>query len=324
MQMPGLVKQIIFYALRIAFGLVFLFGAYAKLPSIEPFEWTIAETGLFSFSAANLVARLFIILEAIIGLLFIFNLPLSYVNKKGKRKSVTYIIAAWLLIIFNVYLMYIMTSYGNNGNCGCFGKMLEFTPMQAYLKNILLLAVLYIISCFYFPHPLSNQWYMYSLVVTVCASYVFIKFPPDFIYIKDKQDVSKPYKLNLDKLYSTDGTPGLPFDSTNSKFVLALVSTHCKFCVKAVRRLRSMKAKHAELPIFVASYSDSASYKAFLNETQGYNLPFKLVDDVEYLNSLSNPDDGLPALFWIENGAVIRKSNYYNLDEQQFLNWIKK
>jgi hypothetical protein len=324
MQAKHLIKKTLFYVLSIAMGVVFLFGAYAKIPSIEPFEWTIAETGLFSFSAANIVARLFIVLEAIIGLLFIFNLPFSYINKKSKRLSITYTVAAWMLIIFNVYLMYIAVSYGNNGNCGCFGKMLEFTPMAAYLKNLLLLGVLYILSLFYYPHKFSEQWYIYTLVVTLCTAYVWIKSPPDFVYIKDKQDLAKPIKLDLSKLYSSDSSVGLPYDSTNSKFVLALVSTHCKFCVKAIRRLHSMKAKHSELPIFVASYSDSASFKEFLKETQGYNLPFKLVDDVKYLNSLSNPEDGLPALFWIENGAVIRKSNYYNLDEQQFLNWIKK
>jgi hypothetical protein len=300
---------------------MFIFSAHAKLKDIEPFEWTIAETGIVIFSASNIISRLLIISEYILGFLILANLSWPRL-RRGKLYHITYYAAMYLLAVFNIYLLYILFAYGNNGNCGCFGNMLQFSPMAALFKNLVVMVALDIMHRTCSPHYLSKHWLPYALAVGAFAAFVFWKQPADFMFKKDRQDVGKPYAVNLAHLYN--GTAAtLPFDSSSGKFILALVSTHCHFCVKAARRLHSMKASHPALPVFMVTKADSASFKKFLQETQAYNIPFQINDSVSYLNHFNDPAEGLPALLWIDGSKVVRKSSYWNLSEQQLVNWSK-
>jgi hypothetical protein len=318
-----LLKQILFPLLSIAVGVVFIYGAYAKMVDIEPFEWTMAETGLLSFGVSNIVARLFIILEFALGALIIASFSLPQLGKDGKLRHYTYIISMWLVGLFNLYLLYILFAYGNNGNCGCFGNMLQMSPLAALVKNMGILIALDLLHRWWPQFKWAYSPWPYMIILVAMITRVFLYTPPDFIFLKEKQLISEPYKLDLSGLYRNDGTVSLPYDSTKDKFLLVVVSTHCQFCDKAARRLRSMKEKHENLAVFMVTKSDSVSYKAFIKKNIANNIPFQLHDSVQYLNTLVAKEKGLPVLLWVDKGMAVKRSNYYNLNEQELVAWSK-
>lgn len=292
-------------------GALFIFSAYSKIVDIDPFEWTIAETGWFSFGVANALARLVIAVEVFLGLCFIVN----WHNNKW-----LYIASAWLLILFNIYLLYILSTYGNNLNCGCFGKMLIMTPMEAYLKNLFLLTVIYYlnqqnISLF----PRSNFYFFLSLLIVIFG--VSTYSPPDFIYLDSKSDF-KPFEANaLDKLYENAATT-LPFDYKKGKHIISIMSMHCPFCKKAARKMHSMMVQDPSLPLYNLYAGDSLELKEFLKETQAGNIPYQLCSQAEVLITISKGK--FPTILWIENGKAVKESNYYQLETKDIREWINK
>jgi uncharacterized membrane protein YphA (DoxX/SURF4 family) len=316
----ALFKSIIFYCITIALGALFIFSGYTKLLDIEPFEWTLAETGVIGFSAANVVARLLIALEFALGIAFIANISWPTASK---WRYYVYSIAALLLLLFNAYLLWVLATYGNNTNCGCFGKYVYFTPWQAYIKNIITLLLIIVLSYWHNAHRWqSNKWVLISIAILTIA-FTGIMRPPEFIYIQPKQVLDKPLPINLDPLY-TDSASNKPiFNYKNSKQIIAVVSSHCIFCKKAAKRMHIIKKLMPKAPLYiVAGGHDTLAFNAFVKETNIYNVPRQLNANVQWLSALAT--DGLPYIAWVHNGQVVRTSNYYNLYEQDIANWLNK
>ncbi len=308
----NLIGRVLFYALSAFIGVIFIYGAYAKLLNIEPFEWSLAETGIFSFTTANIFTRIFIAFEFVIGLLFI-----GAISLQGRA----YTLAAILLILFNIYLLWIVLTYGNNGNCGCFGESLKMLPMQAYLKNLAMLLGIYILSKW--QHAFAStyaKWQVITLSILAMGYTLFMQ-APDFIYIKEKESV-KPHSINLDVMYSTDASAHPTFDYKKGKHIISVLSTGCVFCKKAARKMHTMKARNIHLPLYNIIMGDSLSTQLFLKETLANNIPYQVNENVPYLYKLTN--NRLPCILWITDGQVVRMSNYFSLNQTDIENWIKK
>ncbi len=305
---PG---RILFYLLNFLIGLLFLFGAYAKLQDIEPFEWSLAETGLIGFGMANILARVFICLEFFVGLLFVGSILLG---------NTIYALAAWLLFVFNIYLLWIIGTYGNNGNCGCFGNALQILPMEAYIKNLVLLLFVYILSRYSLKFGnAAAKWQVYVLGLLPLL-YTFTMQPPDFIFIKENDKV-KPSALNLDELYGANASSKPNFNYKEGKHIISILSTSCIFCKKAARKIHSIQSRNSQLPFYNVILGDSISLIKFYAETASKTIPHQLNDNVPYFFKLAN--NRLPCILWIENGNVVRISNYFNLQQTDIENWIK-
>jgi hypothetical protein len=308
---PHAIKQALFYIISVFIGLLFIYGAYAKLQDIEPFEWSLAETGIFSFSAANVFTRIFIALEFFIGAMFI-----GAITSKGK----VYFGAACLLTLFNIYLLWIIFTYGNNGNCGCFGEALQMTPIQAYLKNVALLFLIFVLSKWQDLYASKSfRWQLITLSL-IALGYTSIVQPPDFIFLEYKQTV-KRHTINLNVLYQSEASQAPTFDYKKGKHIISILSTSCSFCKKAARKMHSMQATNPALPFYNVILGDSASADVFLKETLSTNVPHQRNENVPYLYKLAN--NRLPCILWIEDGNVVNMSNYFNLDAKEIEQWIK-
>jgi len=126
-----------FDALFLSFclGTVFIISAYSKLFPIEPFEYNIVGTTFIGWKFSVIVARIIIALEFYLGALLLF----SYNHKRNIP------LALGLMVVFSIHLIYQLIAKGNIGDCGCFGNMLNITPLQGLLKNISIIIVLFII-----------------------------------------------------------------------------------------------------------------------------------------------------------------------------------
>jgi thiol-disulfide isomerase/thioredoxin len=130
-------KTYLTWLLRIFLSFVFLFSAYAKLyPSayfaITTFEMKQLVPLGFSECWAPYFSRFIIGAEIALGL--------GFLQPHFLRKLILPL-SALLLVIFNIHLAYsIINEVG--GNCGCFGDLLPMTPMQAFIKNVVILGLI--------------------------------------------------------------------------------------------------------------------------------------------------------------------------------------
>jgi uncharacterized membrane protein YphA (DoxX/SURF4 family)/thiol-disulfide isomerase/thioredoxin len=131
------------WTIRIIISFVFFLSAIAKLypkPSyaLTYFEVHQLEPMGISIEIAHYLSRFLIGVEFAIGILLL--LPFHI-------KRIIIPATIFMLGVFIIELTYEMIKSGNQGNCGCFGTLIEMTPLEALLKNV---ASIGLLVAFYF------------------------------------------------------------------------------------------------------------------------------------------------------------------------------
>ena len=193
--MKPLLLKLFLFTVSSILGLVFIYSAYTKLYPIEPFEYTFVDLGIGGWRVAPFIARFMIGLEFFMGFLLIFGIYF-------KRFTIKLTIAS--LLFFCVYLIFIMIKEGNNGNCGCFGTAIVMTPLQALIKNIVMLGVCLLINKFYegFNFGRMGKWLVGITFITAFALphiLNYVDFNYSAAYLTKKEDT---FKLDLDSVYN--------------------------------------------------------------------------------------------------------------------------
>ena len=163
-----MIKNILSWLIRILIAALFLVSAYAKVYpepsayfSITTFEAKqLVPLGFDPFIAA-LFSRFLIALEFTLGILLLFPFQL-------KRVVVPSTIG--ILAFFSTHLAIQIILTGNVGNCGCFGALLEMTPLEAIIKN--LIAILFLVLLFF----LLKERFQWSEFYIMCLFFPFM--PP--------------------------------------------------------------------------------------------------------------------------------------------------
>lgn len=306
--------KILYYTITVLIGALFIFSAYTKIIGIQNFEWALAETNLMSFGTANVLSRVLICLEAIFGILFLFN---YHFNRQ------LYKWAAWLLMFFNIYLMWVMHVYGVSGNCGCFGTVIEMTPMEASIKNIVLIAFIYYLSCFRINDEIWSKIILF--VAPIIA--VIALIPPDFIFIQEKDTIVKE-PIDLSTLYSAKANVAPTFDYHKGKHIICVLSTGCHHCKSAAKKMAIMVKRNSALPFYHVFAGDSASLQLFYKESPAQGIPHQINHDyifITKLTSLHAKSNGFPKILWVQDGNLVRvTSNYLNLNQSEIEDWLKQ
>ena len=53
-----------------------------------------------------------------------------------------------MLAFFTIHLLIQIYLTGNQGNCGCFGALIEMTPLEAIIKNVVAIILLFLLNVF--------------------------------------------------------------------------------------------------------------------------------------------------------------------------------
>ncbi|WP_317900192.1 MauE/DoxX family redox-associated membrane protein [Aurantibacillus circumpalustris] len=309
-----ILKLIVSILLSVALGLVFIYSGYSKLFPIETFEFTFVDIGIANWYTAPVIARILISLEFFIGVLLIANYNL---------RKFTLPFTIGLLLFFILYLSVQIAIGGNNGNCGCFGESIRMTPLQGILKNIAMITIgvlLYI---------LSNGWklkynalFTNLLAITItCVPFIFN--PIDYAYTSNNLDEKVGYPLELNLLFEPSDTSKVEIPSIElrkNKHVLSFLSLTCQHCRVAAKKIRLIKRNNPDLPFYFILNGDKSNYKEFIEDTKATNIPssFCLGKSFVQLSSAH-----LPRIYFIDNGMVIKKVDYYELNQYIIENWIK-
>lgn len=308
-----MVKNTLLGLLCILMGAIFIFSGYSKLYPIEPFEYTFVDIGIVGWQLAPFVARLLIGLEFLIGILLILNLNL---------RKFTYKLGISILILFSIYLVLLNFFTGNKGNCGCFGTIIEMTPLQALLKNAIMLMVFFLLYRFHEGWNLKNKLKR-LIILPILTAFVFpfILNPVELDY--SEAYLNKPennFKIELDSLYKNATLNVPPKTLSEGKHIIAFLSLTCKHCIIASNKMRVLHERNPQLPFYFVLNGDEKNLKRFFDLTTTSDIPHCMLlgRSFVYLAGTS-----LPVIYLVNNSVVEHQISYMDMDQSEIEKWLK-
>jgi hypothetical protein len=307
---PGYLLSIL---LSLLLGVVFLFSAYTKLFPVEPFEYTFIDTGVAGWQTAPFVARLLIGLELFCGVLLILHFQI---------RRFTIPLVASLLIFFCIYLLGIISIKGNSGNCGCFGEYLSMTPLQAIIKNVGLLLMCGLVYALTTPFRYPYARVLGVLMLIVSLAMPFILNVVDLQNSKNIQPEAVNYELPLELLYHSKNPVNIPpsIDLTHGKYIIAYLSLTCPHCRIAAQKIHTLHKTDPHIPFYLVLNGKKEAYQPYV-ETYGLaDIPHQLFLGPEEYIKMSGTS--LPEILWVNNSIVEKKSNHFQLTQEQIEIWL--
>lgn len=295
--------------LLLAMAAVFLFSGISKLYAFEPFVWNIMDAGISGFSTASVAARLFIGLELLLGLFLTAHLFL---------RSFTYPAIIGLLVLFTVYLIILIFRQGNSGDCGCFGEAYSMRPSEAIVKNIIMIGATILLMIIYPVRPYKNAEWIAAVSGMAALVVPFIFFPLS----QDTKPTVVHEPVNLTPLYHSSHPENVKpeVDLRRGKHIIAFMSLTCPHCKKAAFSLQVIHRRYPDLPIFMVLNGNPLFLEDFFRETHSEKVPHILFRGPEEFQSMAGMY--VPAIYWINNSVIERKSNYFQLDPKNMEAWV--
>lgn len=295
-------KAILIELLLLSCAAVFLFSGISKLIYINKLEWSIIAFFNCNYAISSILARLIIGMELILGCLLLAHQYLKY----------TLLISQLLLLLFSIYLFIEIISYGNNGDCGCFGNAFSLSPLASLGKNLVLLLFLYWIkksNCKSWNNALASL-----ALIMLCLAVPFISNP------LHKTLNERP--INLSPL-STRMAPKFIDSLKKERRIIAFLSLGCPHCRKAAILFQQLQKTEKKASILLILNGPDELKTDFFEETKANNLPNLFYNgDPSGFQAMAGPY--VPSIYWIENGIIKRETNYLELDEKSIKKWFNK
>lgn len=309
-----MIKKVLLFILCSLLGIVFIVSGISKLYPIEPFEYTFVDIGVFNWQLAPFVARLLIGLEFLIGTLLVFSLSF---------KKFSFKLGVLVLLLFCIYLISLIYFTGNKGNCGCFGSYIKMTPLQALIKNAIM------IIAFIFLKKFHVGWILKRKINIIIMFIISLLFVLPFILNPVELDYSEAYlnkrennfKLELDSLYKHATLNKPPVTLSQNKHIIVFLSLTCKYCRIAANKIRIIHERNPGIPFYFVLNGDSQDLKAFFEITNTQDIPycFLLGKSFVYLAGTN-----MPVIYLVNNSIIENDVNYIDLDQEEIEKWLKK
>lgn len=311
--MQNTASRIILSFISVIIGCTFIYSAYTKLYTLESFqsfEFTIIEYLKFPWLLATLSSRLLIGLEISLGVLITFHF---YGNLKWILK-----LASLLLVIFSIYLVYLWVVAGNNINCGCFGDAIWMSPASSLIKNIILLAGIWLLIKYRSGIPLrrAHTWSLILLLLITPLPFILYPLPatqPQWLQ-KDH------FKLNMSLLYKEGKKDKPKEDLYQGKHIIAFFSLGCPHCQMAAYKMHLMKEKNPSLPLYMVIAGRQQNWKPFWDKAKAYNIPYTRLEADEFTGLIGY---SWPVIYWVNKGWVEAETNYMQMSQDEIENWLK-
>ncbi len=306
------ILKIVWIVLSGLMGLLFIYSGYTKLYPIEPFEYTFVDLGIGGWTFAPFIARFMIGLEFFIGLMLFFNLHL---------KKFTIKLTSAVLVFFTVYLLIMILREGNNGNCGCFGNALAMTPLQAIIKNLIMMGVCGLIYKMHegFTFGKLSKWLSITFFVTAMAmphvlNYVDLDYSESYLNKPEEN-----FEIPLDTLYNNAKVNIPPKSLSKGKHILAFMSLSCPHCRIAAKKMRIMLEKNPNISIYFILNGEEKKLEGFYEDTKTQNIPYCMLRARPFIFLAGT---NLPTIYLINNSTVEHWVNYMELDQNEVEKWL--
>ena len=284
-------------ALRLITGILFLFSGVSKLLTIDEFEVYVFSLKILSLNGAFLVSRILIGLEFIIGLLLIVGIYLKPIVK----------LTIMTLILFSIFIAFLVFTQESE-HCHCFGSLIEMSHWASLLKNIAIIAVLFVII----PKTANSinkrfQKVFLFAILLFSSSTPFIISPPD--NFSNNSNVVNDYNENLLAEF-------LENNSLNSeKQLICFYGPTCKFCKLSAKKIRVIAERtNWNQNITNVYWGAEKDIDLFIYETKS-SFCNQLVLEPKHFLSITKGQ--MPLILLVEKGEVKYNFGYRDIDESK-------
>ncbi len=291
------------WAFKVLVALIFIFSAVSKLASLGQFEITIIQQKLVeNRMVAAYGARALVIIELWLGLCLL----LPWYSRRIFLPS-TFSIT----IFFTGYLGY-LALFTDNTDCGCFGDLIQMTPVESIVKNLVILGMIALAYRFSKADPPGRWWVpggMLALIITA----ICIAYPVRVIGQKDvspaASDADAP-RLVANKsrfaIFNASVPVGSDITFTNGRCLAAFLSLECDHCKEVAGEL-GILAERASANIYFVFYGDEALVADFFLETNT-NFPYIIPDEMHFFDYIGNAP---PRIYALSDGNIV---DFWDLD----------
>lgn len=295
-------------ALRLLVGLVFLISAYLKVIAINGFEIYVYTVNPFNLNFSFFFARLIIGIEFTIGLLLLI----------GYRHKLCNTISIVLLSIFSIFLITQLVA-GSKENCFCFGDAITFTPLESLVKNIVLIILLVIIR----KLPATQFRYIgiISLLFGVGGLLLpFIISPPDN-WVQNRYAQYTEFDAEL--LTQTLTEPIYEGKHLNEgKKLVCYFSMGCEYCKLTAGKITGMSEKLSiDSNIVYLFMGDEKNLTQFWEDSDSKKFTYYILPVEDFFKASGSH---LPAVYFVENGKVVKKAAYRTLNDKDVATFFGK
>lgn len=286
-------------------GIVFITSGVFKLISIDSFEVYIFSRELFSLSFSSILARVIISGELILGALWLLQWRISLLR----------IVTLIVLGIFSIFLI-IQVVLGNTENCQCFGTIIQLTPLESLIKNIVLIGMLLMLRNgvgFTWKHK-ENV----ALFATVfCLATPSLISPPDFMM----HYPSMPENAMAEANKRLMAEPSLdPYHLESGKTMVCFFSVTCAHCIRAAEMISTMadKDKFGDDIIYVFA-GEPDQLPEFWEQSHSQQFTYFFMPLRPFF-SIAGPS--VPSIYLVEDGVIKHHFHSRNIDENTIRNFF--
>ncbi|AEV31840.1 DoxX protein [Owenweeksia hongkongensis DSM 17368] len=293
-------------ALRLIVGVFFIFSAYGKLDAMGAFEVYVFRSSFLSFDGASVVARLIVAAEIIAGVGIIFKLG---------YKAIWRLTFLFILVLTGFLAKQLLL--GSDENCFCLGELMEMSPAESLLKNVVLIGLLLLIRKDDVTFDFRLKQLVVSLVFAASVIVPFVISPPD-LFVKGQFNSAEYNQTALDDAIA-NGEISTKF--LKGRKMLSFYSMKCKYCKMSSERISALVRKNdiqrSQVNIIFGGMSGNPI--EFFEETHSQVFEFSRLPREPFLSITKGM---MPLTLLIEDGKVISEMNYRTIDEKEITNFL--
>ena len=270
--------KIVSKILQLLLGITFLFSAYTKAVGPGFFEITLMDQGIAPDRIiASYLARFFIGLEFALG--FLMLLPF-YVKRLMQ-------FTFFLLGGFTLHLIYLW-SIGDTDNCGCFGEMISMTPEQSIIKNMIMLAIAFVVFRLAQTKKIKIIIPIVFSAATIISMCIILPIPNH-----------KEFPFESFTHFETRGR----VDLSSGENLVAIFNLDCEHCQQAATELGELKRNQENFPeLYVLYFQEgSTTVEDFESITQS-SFPYDLIEVNTFFDLIG---DSPPRVYYLKDGKVV-------------------
>ena len=263
-------KEGVFLIVCILFGCLFSFSGVTKVIAVEDFELFVFNSGLVSWRFTELVSRIVIITELILGLWF-------FVAIFSKQKQ-PFWLGALLILFFTLMLIFSLVKKGNEADCGCFGGVVEMNTTSSIIKNVISLVLLGLTIVSYDFSVIKKKLF-FNVGLLVClalfSAAVMLANPIRNILVNREVELTNQ---NIEDSPLAGLSDSTLLELTNKEQWLVFVSPTCPHCLRFVKELNRYYEKGTVKDIsLVFGEADQRLINIFL-EKSGNKIEHHIID----------------------------------------------
>ena len=323
---------------RFILGCLFILSGLSKLFPIESFDLTLVNQGITNWNIAPYLSRFIISVELFLGISF-------FVSPFVKKIAIPF--SFLLLIVFCIHLVFLIAAGNGSKSCGCFGELIPMSSLEALIKNLVLIVMLFLLHKYFrFEKKLnySSAFAVFSIVFA--GMFLIFQIKPYNIPPKDESPAqiidsvstispSQSAEINdtvqvaaetsIAEKITVNGKPkvksvfaafrefsgGEIVNLDNGIKLVCLFSLDCEDCMETARKLGKAKKEWNKFPsLYILFLGEEDQVKGFFEVAETI-FSYKIISPQTFFPLIKNYP---PRIVLLNNGNIIGDWDYENFN----------